>query len=232
MGLWDGEPLRCSSRVKKKKKRGREGRAWGIKLICGVLVVLLILLSLEDIILLEVWSIALYRHSFISPLSFFHLPNPSPESFEREVNIQKNNINTSAISQPLALDLVRKLLSQNPQERPSAEAALFHPLFWNEEKQLNFLRDASDRMEIEGSDSFIIRALERHVCFSLSFSLSLSLFLSFPSFSLSLFLSFLSPSPLSPLLLTPSLGRKSCRKRLEPSTSPSFSGKSWKISEI
>lgn len=46
--------------------------------------------------------------------------------------------------------------------RPKAVDILCHPLFWNSEMRLSFLRDASDRVELEDreSQSEILKALE------------------------------------------------------------------------
>lgn len=46
--------------------------------------------------------------------------------------------------------------------RPKAVDVLHHPLFWNSEMRLSFLRDASDRVELEDreSQSEILKALE------------------------------------------------------------------------
>lgn len=46
--------------------------------------------------------------------------------------------------------------------RPRASEVLHHPLFWSSETRLSFLRDASDRVELEDweTDSQLLKALE------------------------------------------------------------------------
>lgn len=54
--------------------------------------------------------------------------------------------------------LMRRLLFFSP----SATEVLLHPMFWNSEMRLSFLRDASDRVELENreADSEILKAME------------------------------------------------------------------------
>ena len=46
--------------------------------------------------------------------------------------------------------------------RPKASEVLHHPLFWNSEMRLSFLRDTSDRVELEDREtgSHLLKALE------------------------------------------------------------------------
>lgn len=46
--------------------------------------------------------------------------------------------------------------------RPKASEVLYHPLFWSAELRLSFLRDTSDRIELEDreTDSPLLKALE------------------------------------------------------------------------
>lgn len=46
--------------------------------------------------------------------------------------------------------------------RPKAAEVLYHPLFWDSELRLSFLRDASDRVELEDREfnSHLLKALE------------------------------------------------------------------------
>lgn len=48
---------------------------------------------------------------------------------------------------------------------PIATEVLLHPMFWNSEMRLSFLRDASDRVELENreADSEILKAMESTV---------------------------------------------------------------------
>ena len=45
------------------------------------------------------------------------------------------------------------MLRPHAATRPSARECIFHPFFWNDEKKLQFLLDASDRAEDEPRDS-------------------------------------------------------------------------------
>ncbi|KAK9284681.1 hypothetical protein L1049_023857 [Liquidambar formosana] len=53
-------------------------------------------------------------------------------------------------------------LGHNATGKPKALEVLHHPLFWNSEMRLSFLRDISDRVELEDreSDSDLLKALE------------------------------------------------------------------------
>jgi hypothetical protein len=54
------------------------------------------------------------------------------------------------------------LYSSDRFNRPTAEEALLHPFFWSPEKRLAFLRDASDRVELEDREegSALLAAME------------------------------------------------------------------------
>ncbi|XP_021746941.1 serine/threonine-protein kinase/endoribonuclease IRE1b-like [Chenopodium quinoa] len=89
--------------------------------------------------------------------------HPFGENFERDANIVKNEKDLFLIEDvPEALDLITNLLDPNPELRPKADVVLHHPLFWDSEKRLSFLRDASDRVELEDReiDSDLLKALE------------------------------------------------------------------------
>jgi serine/threonine-protein kinase/endoribonuclease IRE1 len=63
---------------------------------------------------------------------------------------------------PEAMDLFTRLLDPNPDLRPKAMDVLHHPFFWSSEMRLSFLRDASDRVELEDreNESELLNALE------------------------------------------------------------------------
>lgn len=89
--------------------------------------------------------------------------HPFGDNFERDANIVKNKKDLFLVEDvPEALDLINKLLDPNPELRPKAAEVLHHPLFWDSEKRLSFLRDASDRVELEDReiDSELLKALE------------------------------------------------------------------------
>ncbi|CAB4309313.1 unnamed protein product [Prunus armeniaca] len=89
--------------------------------------------------------------------------HPYGDSIERDVNIvndQKDLFLVDTI--PEAVDLFNHLLDPNPDMRPTAMDVLHHPFFWSSETRLSFLRDASDRVELEDreSESELLNALE------------------------------------------------------------------------
>ena len=62
---------------------------------------------------------------------------------------------------PEAYDLIYKLLQPTPNSRPSAAKVWNHPLFWDPETRLSFLRDVSDRVDLERRRSKLVNSLER-----------------------------------------------------------------------
>ncbi|XP_059644992.1 serine/threonine-protein kinase/endoribonuclease IRE1a [Cornus florida] len=89
--------------------------------------------------------------------------HPFGESLERDMNIAKNKVDLFLVENiPEAVDLISRLLDPNAELRPKALEVLHHPLFWSSETRLSFLRDASDRVELEDreTNSDILKALE------------------------------------------------------------------------
>ncbi|KAJ4839031.1 hypothetical protein Tsubulata_018928 [Turnera subulata] len=89
--------------------------------------------------------------------------HPFGDRLERDVNIVKNQIDLFLVEfLPEAKDLISSLLDPDPEKRPKALEVLHHPIFWSSEMRLSFLRDASDRVELEDreSDSELLKALE------------------------------------------------------------------------
>ncbi|KAK6138818.1 hypothetical protein DH2020_027439 [Rehmannia glutinosa] len=89
--------------------------------------------------------------------------HPFGENLERDVNIVNDRKDLFLIDHiPEATDLISRLLDPNPDLRPKAIEVMHHPLFWNSEKRLSFLRDASDRVELEDREdaSQLLEALE------------------------------------------------------------------------
>ncbi|PPR91721.1 hypothetical protein GOBAR_AA28959 [Gossypium barbadense] len=81
---------------------------------------------------------------------------------ERDVNIVNDRKDLFLIeSIPEAMDLFSHLLDPNP-ELPKAQDVLHHPLFWSSEMRLSFLREASDRVQLEDrkSESEVLNELE------------------------------------------------------------------------
>ncbi|KAK4351776.1 hypothetical protein RND71_027294 [Anisodus tanguticus] len=89
--------------------------------------------------------------------------HPYGDSLERDVNIVNNHKDLFLIENiPEAADLISALLHPKPELRPKAVEILHHPFFWNSEMRLSFLRDASDRVELEDREdgSKLLEALE------------------------------------------------------------------------
>nr|KJB14203.1 hypothetical protein B456_002G114100 [Gossypium raimondii]KJB14204.1 hypothetical protein B456_002G114100 [Gossypium raimondii]KJB14205.1 hypothetical protein B456_002G114100 [Gossypium raimondii] len=89
--------------------------------------------------------------------------HPYGDSIERDVNIVNDRKDLFLIeSIPEAMDLFSHLLDPNPELRPKAQDVLHHPLFWSSEMRLSFLREASDRVELEDrkSASEVLNELE------------------------------------------------------------------------
>ncbi|KAA8547604.1 hypothetical protein F0562_004033 [Nyssa sinensis] len=89
--------------------------------------------------------------------------HPFGNHLERDINIAKNQVDLFLVENiPEAVDLFSRLLDANAELRPKALEVFHHPLFWNSEMRLSFLRDTSDRVELEDreTDSDLLKALE------------------------------------------------------------------------
>ncbi|KAJ0025895.1 hypothetical protein Pint_09200 [Pistacia integerrima] len=89
--------------------------------------------------------------------------HPYGDSFERDVNIVNDQKDLFLVENvPEAVDLFLQLLHPSPDMRPKAQDALHHPFFWTSETRLSFLRDVSDRVELEDreKESELLTALE------------------------------------------------------------------------
>ncbi|ESQ31980.1 hypothetical protein EUTSA_v10003683mg [Eutrema salsugineum] len=89
--------------------------------------------------------------------------HPYGDNFERDINILNDRKDLFLIeSLPEAVHLLSGLLHPDPNLRPRAQEVLHHPLFWNSDMRLSFLRDASDRVELENREegSQLLAALE------------------------------------------------------------------------
>ncbi|CAN1215529.1 Serine/threonine-protein kinase/endoribonuclease IRE1a [Linum perenne] len=89
--------------------------------------------------------------------------HPFGEPLERDINIVNNRLDLSLLEHfPEAENLISILVNPDPELRPKAQEVLHHPMFWSSETRLSFLRDTSDRVELEDRDrnSDILKALE------------------------------------------------------------------------
>ncbi|CAI9115226.1 OLC1v1016069C1 [Oldenlandia corymbosa var. corymbosa] len=89
--------------------------------------------------------------------------HPFGDNLERDMNIVNNRRDLFLIeSFPEATDLISSLLHPKPELRPKASDVICHPFFWDADRRLSFLRDASDRVELEDreKESVLLSALE------------------------------------------------------------------------
>lgn len=87
--------------------------------------------------------------------------HPYGEWFEREANIMNANLNLSHMKLvPDALDLLQRMLANDPRNRPTALQVSRHPFFWTNAQRLDFLVTLSDRLEREPIGSPINLAME------------------------------------------------------------------------
>ncbi|XP_024018759.1 serine/threonine-protein kinase/endoribonuclease IRE1b isoform X1 [Morus notabilis] len=88
--------------------------------------------------------------------------HPFGDHDERDWNIKRDKKQDLFLIQdfPEAFHLISRLLEPDPTKRPKASEILQHPMFWDAEKRLSFLRDTSDRL---GENSDLFKALERTV---------------------------------------------------------------------
>lgn len=88
--------------------------------------------------------------------------HPFGPSYEREFNIRKSQPTLHPSLSPEARDLVFAMIECNPTKRPTAHEIALHPFFWSDSKKLLFLKDASDRLEIEKPTAQIVVEFEDH----------------------------------------------------------------------
>lgn len=83
--------------------------------------------------------------------------HPFGGRYEREMNILQGKASLDRLDglgeeAVEVQDLILRMVATDPRERPTADAVLLHPFFWNAQKRLLFLCDASDRFEIMERD--------------------------------------------------------------------------------
>ncbi|KAG0257043.1 bifunctional endoribonuclease/protein kinase ire1 [Actinomortierella ambigua] len=80
--------------------------------------------------------------------------HPFGDRYSRERNILLNRPDLSGLDALgtegiEAKDLIAKMISHDPRDRPDAWTVMHHPFFWSSSKRLLFMQDCSDRFEIE-----------------------------------------------------------------------------------
>uniref|UniRef100_A0A8C1YGX2 Serine/threonine-protein kinase/endoribonuclease IRE1 n=1 Tax=Cyprinus carpio TaxID=7962 RepID=A0A8C1YGX2_CYPCA len=91
--------------------------------------------------------------------------HPFGDTLRRQANILSGVYNLDHFMEDIhedviGRDLIERMISAEPETRPSAASVLKHPFFWSPEKQLQFVCDVSDRIEKEPADSAIVARLE------------------------------------------------------------------------
>ncbi|GAA5827789.1 hypothetical protein JCM3770_006368, partial [Rhodotorula araucariae] len=83
--------------------------------------------------------------------------HPFGGRYEREMNILNGKVSLDRLDglgeeAVEVQDLILRMVATDPRERPPADSVLLHPFFWNAQKRLLFICDASDRFEIMTRD--------------------------------------------------------------------------------
>ncbi|KAF7130063.1 hypothetical protein RHSIM_Rhsim10G0194200 [Rhododendron simsii] len=87
--------------------------------------------------------------------------HPFGGRLERDMNIVNGKVKLFLVKHiPEAVDLFSHLLDQKAELRPKASEVLIHPMFWDSDKRLSFLRDASDRVQQKDFRHAILKELE------------------------------------------------------------------------
>ncbi|XP_076004015.1 serine/threonine-protein kinase/endoribonuclease IRE1 [Genypterus blacodes] len=91
--------------------------------------------------------------------------HPFGDTLRRQINILSGEYSLAHFMEDMhddviAQDLIERMISPEPESRPSTSCVLKHPFFWSLEKQLLFFQDVSDRIEKEPADSPIVIRLE------------------------------------------------------------------------
>lgn len=90
--------------------------------------------------------------------------HPFGSSLERQSNILKGKHSMDTLSGDenlIKTNLIESMISCKPEDRPTIEAVVKHPIFWSSQRQLSFLQDVSDRLEKASPDSDPVQCLEK-----------------------------------------------------------------------
>lgn len=94
--------------------------------------------------------------------------HPFGDKYMREANIVQGTFSLDHLEDyglpdmVESRDLIERMISRDPKQRPDANEVLLHPLFWSPERRLDFLLKVSDRFEVEIRDppSDLLQLLE------------------------------------------------------------------------
>ena len=87
--------------------------------------------------------------------------HPFGDRLIRESNIVTNQCQLIGINSE-ATDMVKQMLHPDPKLRPTAAQILEHPYFWDANKRLRYLKDASDFFEFEKPNSEVVLRFEAY----------------------------------------------------------------------
>uniref|UniRef100_A0AC35G3T1 Endoribonuclease n=1 Tax=Panagrolaimus sp. PS1159 TaxID=55785 RepID=A0AC35G3T1_9BILA len=102
---------------------------------------------------------------------FYVLTNgkhPYGDKFHRQNNILMGEYNLQELASVdtsfniAALNLIESMIQLKATVRPRLQVVLSHPMFWNNERQLQFFMDVSDRIEKEDETNDVVQRLERY----------------------------------------------------------------------
>ncbi|CEF60106.2 Serine/threonine-protein kinase/endoribonuclease IRE1 [Strongyloides ratti] len=92
--------------------------------------------------------------------------HPFGDTIKRQDNIIQGRFNLELILEnDVAVHLIEAMIHNKPIFRPTAKSILSHPMFWSNDRKLQFFMDVSDRIEIETEESIIVENLEKNALF-------------------------------------------------------------------
>ena len=90
--------------------------------------------------------------------------HPYGEKVERDANVLRGRGDFRALwPHPILLNLVEHMTVADPARRIAAAAVVRHPFFWSAKRRLQFVLDASDRLEVEPASAPLVLEYERYM---------------------------------------------------------------------
>ncbi|ESN90088.1 hypothetical protein HELRODRAFT_116619 [Helobdella robusta] len=89
--------------------------------------------------------------------------HPFGDAINRQANIMKTSFNFDSLTgedRETAKNLIKSMIDQTPEKRPTISQTLKHPLFWSKYRQLSFFEEVSDRLEKKPDDDIYVIRLE------------------------------------------------------------------------